>query len=195
MNQSEQNIHAVLEGLRTAQPSADFELRLQTALRDAHRQSSATRTPSQWNFVAWAAAALAAGVAIAVTASLRHAHPYQTLQPTTAAAPADTFVPPPVLPHRLERHTAITRQAAQQPKTAVQEASFPAPPMPLTQQERLLLKLTRHDSPVVLIALSTTVREAAFAQDKQQVETFFAPPPPLRSQPIEPETNVSGGTQ
>ncbi len=194
MNQSEQNIHAVMEGLRTAQPSEDFELRLQTALRDAHRLSSATR--SQWNFVAWAACALAAGVAIAVTVSLRHTH--QPLRPTTVSAPAnaDTFVPPPASPHQQQRHAAVTpRHTVQPSKPAMQEASFPAPPMPLTQQERLLLKLARHDSPVVLIALSTTTREASFEQDKRQVETFFAPPPPLRSQPIDPEPNVSGGTQ
>jgi hypothetical protein len=191
MNQSEQNIHAVLEGLRTAQPSEDFELRLQTALRDAHRQSSATRSRPQWNFVAWACA-LAAGVAIAVTVSLRHTHQPQTLQPTTAAAPANTFVPPPASPHR---HAAVTRHAVQPSKPLVQEASFPAPPMPLTQQERLLLKLARHDSPVVLIALSTTAREAAFEQEKQQVETFFAPPPPLRSQPIDSQPDLPGGTQ
>ena len=193
MNQSEQNIHAVLEGLRTAQPSADFELRLQNKLRDAHKQSSAMRP--QWNFVAWAACAVAAGAAVAVTASLRHTHQPQTLQPTTASASTAPPIPVPASPHQLQRHTTVTKHTVQPLKPAMQEASFPAPPMPLTQQERLLIKLTRHDSPVVLLALSTTVREAAFEQDKQQVETFFVPPPPLRSQPIDPEPNVSGGTQ
>ena len=61
-------------------------------------------------------------------------------------------------------------------------ASFPAPPLPLTEQERLLLALVRQEAPQRLIPLTESSRSAAAQREKSAVTEFFAPLPPLPGQ-------------
>ena len=61
-------------------------------------------------------------------------------------------------------------------------ASVPPPPLPLTEQERLLLRLGRQEPAEQLAMLALPARNAAFQREKDAVTEFFAPAPPLRSQ-------------
>jgi hypothetical protein len=54
-------------------------------------------------------------------------------------------------------------------------ASFPAPPMPLTEQERLLLRIAHKGDPVELAMLDPVVRAARDAEEKADVTKFFEP--------------------
>jgi hypothetical protein len=56
------------------------------------------------------------------------------------------------------------------------DASFPAPPMPLTEQERLLLRIVHKGDPVEMAMLDPAVRAARDAEEKAAVTNFFEPP-------------------
>jgi hypothetical protein len=53
--------------------------------------------------------------------------------------------------------------------------SFPAPPMPLTEQERLLLRIAHKADPVELAMLDPMQRAARDAEEKADVKKFFEP--------------------
>ena len=55
-------------------------------------------------------------------------------------------------------------------------ASFPAPPMPLTEQERLLLRMVHRGEPVELAMLDPQMREMQDAKEKAEFQQFFAKP-------------------
>jgi hypothetical protein len=55
------------------------------------------------------------------------------------------------------------------------DASFPAPPMPLTEQEKLLLRIAHKGDPVELAMLDPAVRAARDAEEKADVTKFFEP--------------------
>lgn len=57
----------------------------------------------------------------------------------------------------------------------VSAVSFPAPPMPLTEQERLLLNLAHRGDPELLAMLNPVARATRDAEEKAQVENFFEP--------------------
>jgi len=52
-------------------------------------------------------------------------------------------------------------------------ASYPAPPMPLTEQERLLLRLVHKDDPVELAMLDPKLRDLQDSEDKAEFQRFF----------------------
>jgi hypothetical protein len=52
-------------------------------------------------------------------------------------------------------------------------ASYPAPPMPLTEQERLLLRLVHKDDPVELAMLDPKLRALQDQEDKAEFQRFF----------------------
>jgi hypothetical protein len=61
-------------------------------------------------------------------------------------------------------------------ESEMRAASFPAPPMPLTEQERLLLRLAHRNDPVELAMLDPKLRELQDAQEKAEFQRFFARP-------------------
>lgn len=58
-----------------------------------------------------------------------------------------------------------------------QEKSFPAPPMPLTEQERLLLRIAHRNDPVQIAMLDPVERSRALSRERAATERFFTPPP------------------
>jgi len=67
-------------------------------------------------------------------------------------------------------------------------ASFPAPPMPLTEQERLLLRLAHRNDSVELAMLDPKLRELRDAQEKAEFQRFFG-----RSTPVQPNEQTGPG--
>jgi hypothetical protein len=55
----------------------------------------------------------------------------------------------------------------------MQAPSFPAPPMPLTEQERLLLRIARKVDPVEMAMLDPKVRALQDAEEKAEFQRFF----------------------
>jgi hypothetical protein len=55
----------------------------------------------------------------------------------------------------------------------MQSPSFPAPPMPLTEQEKLLLRIARKVDPVEMAMLDPRVRAMQDAEEKAEFQRFF----------------------
>jgi hypothetical protein len=75
--------------------------------------------------------------------------------------------------------TRVDDADASEDSIAVREmhaASFPAPPMPLTEQEKLLLRIVHRGDPVEMAMLDPAVRAARDAEEKADVARFFERP-------------------
>jgi hypothetical protein len=75
--------------------------------------------------------------------------------------------------------TRVDAADASEDSIAVREmhaASFPAPPMPLTEQEKLLLRIVHRGDPVEMAMLDPAVRAARDAEEKADVARFFERP-------------------
>ena len=73
-------------------------------------------------------------------------------------------------------------------------ASFPAPPMPLTDQEKLLLRLAHKNDPVELATLDPKLRELQDAEDQAEFQRFFSGPvvkQPAPEEQAQPEPTVT----
>jgi hypothetical protein len=69
-------------------------------------------------------------------------------------------------------------------------SSFPAPPMPLTEQERLLLKIAHRGDPVEMAMLDPKIRAAREREEEAEVQRFFVRP----KVPAAPEQGGGGQT-
>jgi hypothetical protein len=58
----------------------------------------------------------------------------------------------------------------------MQAASFPAPPMPLTEQERLLLRIAHKNDPVEVAMLDPKQRNLEEMKERAEYQSFFARP-------------------
>jgi hypothetical protein len=147
----------VLAGLRDAQPSPGFERRLLAGI-DAHQ----VRRANWW----WPVFALACAVFAAVFVhNFRHVPAtvkVPVLAPITTVAtkaPERESVPPPA-PRILSRTLVRTSPHHQ-----------PAPPLPLTEQEKLLLHLAHRPDDATI--LNPVTREAQSARATTEFQHFF----------------------
>jgi hypothetical protein len=70
----------------------------------------------------------------------------------------------------VRRHRTHTVPAVRE----TQEASFPPPPLPLTEQERLLLRLAHRGDAQNMALLNPDVRAEQTAKATEQFQQFFA---------------------
>ena len=184
MKDADRTIERLLAALRDAEPSTGIEHRLLQAMeaREAEAFAPLWRRPT--------ALATSLVTALAITAVLIIAmalHQHRT-------APADTRSHAPAVqrttqPEAVAQQAPITpRRPAQRrhPVSAVPEtqaASFPAPPLPLTEQEKLLLRLAHRRNPEDTAILNPAVQAAQSAKATEQFQQFFAiDPTEMRSQ-------------
>ena len=187
-------IDRILTGLREAQPTAGLEQRILEAIS---RQAPVTR-PAWWPTwltprrpLAWATASALILVVALATHSIRRATP-KAAEPTalpriTASIPSNhdrspTFHrvhnPPEFAPQPKARAVQFARPPRASSATEIGDPSFPPPPMPLTEQEKLLLRLTHKADPDALAILNPEARQQEEASLRQDFERFFPPPPP-----------------
>lgn len=72
-------------------------------------------------------------------------------------------------------------------------ASFPPPPLPLTQQERLLAQLMHHERSPQLAALTRSSMEEAATREKNAVEEYFATVPSVQDEQEPPAPDQPSG--
>lgn len=169
-------IDQTLAALGNPTPPADMEARL---LRSLESHAFSTPANSARRFLRPGLLLAAASILLAATVRHINAPRPPSPVPTFTAArstpplkPQTTQEPKPPRP-TLIVHSIKARQTA--PASGPAE-SFPAPPMPLTQQERLLLRMAQERDPHELLALNTDVRAAQDEEDKASVSEFFNPP-------------------
>jgi len=86
---------------------------------------------------------------------------------------------PPVMAARTQVRAEVARPVSQGDEDSVamsemRAASFPAPPMPLTEEERLLLRMVHKGGPVELAMLDPKMEEMREAEEKAEFQRFFA---------------------
>ncbi len=201
MSKQDRQIDDVLKALRQAEPRPGLEDQVLANLRAAQAAASTpyifrgqfatlfSEAPMPW---------LAAAMLLVLLAGalILHQSAPSDKRPSEEAGSASVFSPgprlkietwgtpgiqsaqPQRLPHVSQRH-GFHFVASATPGSFCAETSdsFPPPPLPLTEQERLMLRIVRHEPAQQLAQLSKPVRDAAFQHDKDSVAEFFAPPP------------------
>ena len=79
--------------------------------------------------------------------------------------------------HRVEVPQSAAEASARSGMGAAAEASFPAPPMPLTEQERLLLRIAHRNDPVNVAMLDAEERDRVLQRERAETARFFTPVP------------------
>jgi hypothetical protein len=185
MKDADRTIERLLAALRDAEPSTGIARRILQTMEAREAEASAPF----WTRLRPVATSLATALAItAVLIIALHHH---------RSAPADTRSHAPAV-HRTTQPEAVVQQAPIAPRrpaergsrrrlvSAVPEtqaASFPAPPLPLTEQEKLLLRLAHRRNPEDTAILNPAVQSAQAVKATEQFQQFFAiNPTEMRSQ-------------
>jgi hypothetical protein len=185
MKDADRTIERLLAALRDAEPSAAMGLRILQAMEAREAEASAPF----WTRLKPVATSLATAVAftgVLIVEVAVHQH---------RSAPADTAahaVPPTTHQEAVAQQAPIAtrrpgaRGSRRRPSSAVPEtqaASFPAPPLPLTEQERLLLRLAYRRDPQDTALLNPAAQAAQSAKATEQFQQFFGiNPTEMRSQ-------------
>jgi hypothetical protein len=178
MRDADETIKVLMSGFRDAVPPSGMQSRilqaveLHPAVRPGLLESWGLRPSVALVFVC--AAVLMASLAVAirvfqpwhrstnVASHVTHADVRQGTRPETTAVKATTGL-----------RRKAPRASATRPREETQLASYPAPPLPLTEQERLLLRLAhQHDVQSVAI-LDRDLQTAASAEAAKQFQQFF----------------------
>lgn len=185
MKDAEPTIKQLLAGLRDAEPRPGIEHRILEAM---HARETVASIPF-WNrlrphtlpaFAICLATALAiTGAFVAVALHQRWRVPADRSHPLTLARrqenPAKEITQKAPGPARRLASQAWSKHP--RAVTSVQDlraASFPAPPMPLTEQEKLLLRLANRRDPQDTAILNPAAQAAQSARANEQFQQFFS---------------------
>ncbi len=202
MNQTHNSVDRILGALRDVQSPAGMEQRILNTLEAARFETRDTarrgfsfavfRTPS----LRWATAVVLALVGAAAWHGLTHRHSstaaivrQRDVSPAAAGETAIAQRAATTMQPNRAHHIALLRDAAPiktlpqpqfgEPAVAAEEnalVSHPAPPIPPTAQERLLLEYARHGRTEDLAQVSNERRSAQEARDAAEFQEFFKPP-------------------
>jgi hypothetical protein len=195
MRDAERTIERLLAGLRDAEPPGGMEHRILEALdgmgaREVAASTSLWRRPLRPALAVLLACAVI--VMVAFTVQQRKHIPGQQLVPLkpknglNGAPNIFSSLQVGQKPERasVDQKVRSTRQTTSripvkpsQDAPAVgetQRASFPAPPLPLTEQERLLLRLAHRGDSGTAAILNPDARAAQTAKAAEQFQQFFA---------------------
>ena len=182
MRDADATIERLLAGLRDAEPSPGMQRRLLAAIGTQPAVASAPpwhRRTLPW---LWAMAMLLACVLAFTFKVHRHRdtatyiRSHVTTTPTgQPAAPEAVAQEAPARPHRKTSPRSL--RPSDPDESTVQEAQtagFPAPPLPLTGQEKLLLRLAHRNDPQNIALLNRDAQAAQSAKATEQFQQFFA---------------------
>ncbi len=194
MKHPDEAIDRVMKGLREAKMPEGMELRVLARLQEQQAEPSRIRGVRPWLWSLGVASVVAASlIAVWVHHSGSHSGSggnavkiQQASARPEMMSPKGTDKPVAVLPApqaaaRTGRKAAVSQAAAaasSEDALAMSEMlapSQPAPPEPLTEQERLLLLAIHSHDPVELAMLEREKSAAEFEREKAEVKSFFEP--------------------
>jgi hypothetical protein len=185
MKDADRTIERLLAGLRDAEPSAGIERRILEAMEA--REAAAAAPPWRRLSLPWLlrpaigitlACALASLIVAIAVHQPRH-RPADVRSHATRADVRQTVGPEavahraPIVPRRMASRVSVRRPRDVPAAEETQAASFPAPPLPLTEQERLLLRLAHRRDPEDTAILNPAVQAAQSAKATEQFQQFF----------------------
>jgi hypothetical protein len=185
MRDADETIERLLVGLRDAEPSAGMQRRVLMAMEA--REPVASDSPwrrliSPWLLrpaIAMSLACAVASLIVAITVHQPRHAPADVRSHATRADVRQTAGPEavaqqaPIVPRRVASPGSLRRPGEVSAVPETQAASFPAPPLPLTEQERLLLRLAHRRDPEDTAILNPAVQAAQSAKATEQFQQFF----------------------
>ena len=175
MRDAERTIERLLAGLRAAEPPVGIERRILEAL-DGMGAREVAGSASLWR-PAMALLLACAVILIVAIAVHPHRHAPANLSRSTiadvrpATGPKLVTQKAPPGPRRTRVLASLPHDAPAVAET--RKSSFPAPPLPLTEQERLLLRLAHRGDSENIAILNPDVRAAQTAKATVQFQQFF----------------------
>ncbi len=174
MKDADRTIEKLLAGLRDAEPPPGMHHRILDAM--AARRAATYRSPRLLHVAA--AMSLACVLIITIRVS-HHRH-----IPTDMRSDAKNMDTPPTKPPQMAANVTPrgSKRSASRVSSMVsatvslrptQTASFPAPPLPLTEQEKLLLRLAHRNNAQEMNLLNPDVQAQQSAAATQQFQQFF----------------------
>jgi hypothetical protein len=175
MRDADETIKILMAGFRDEEPPTGMQSRIFDAL-----ELRATASPGSlvsWRLRPSVAMAFVCVAVLTVALAIRIYRPLQgsrnvTIQVTHGDARQGARPEPTAVKTSAQLRRKTPRGSATRPRES-EQASYPATPLPLTDQERLLLRLAhRHDVQSVAI-LNPDLQAAASAQAAKQFQQFF----------------------
>ena len=184
MKNAEPTIERLLAGLRDAEPQAGLELRILDAMQARRTIASVPfwkRLQPQTfpAFAMWLASAMIlTGAFVAIALHQRSRVPADSSHPSTLAVrqenPVGAITQKAPVPGRRPASRVWSKHSRTVPPVPdLRAASFPAPPLPLTEQEKLLLRLAHGRDPEDTAILNPAAQAAQSARANEQFQQFF----------------------
>ncbi len=177
---NEEIVDRVLQGLRDAASPDGMESRIVSAVR--HRAAATpiiARSPRKTTLLV--GSAVLATVACVLFFNARWKTPqssatrFQAIPMQTGNVPVTPFTAATRKPPKLAFRRARLATTSSQREEESTRVSYPAPPMPLTEQEKLLLRLVHEGDPVQIAMLNPVQRDARYAAEHADFTQFFEP--------------------
>jgi hypothetical protein len=187
----DESLDRLLSRLTSVEPGEGFHERTLCAVRARAAMTRLDPRRAWWTLTA----ALAAAAVIALAISVRFTHFSPATKPpghsqVVSVDKSDSRpqrIPSSTSTRRARTFPRFTPQSDLTEPDPTQLASFPAPPAPLTEQERLLVSVANSSNPVQLAILVPEKRAAEQAAEEDAYLAFFPPPPPLPDSEIAPQ--------
>lgn len=195
MKNSGEAIERVLTGLQETATPVGMERRILEAIQERTSAKSVPgglwlrselRPARPWAWAIALAGTMAVCVAILVMHRMEHVPTQAKLQPAPASpslpvAPEDVaksaeLSPVPAAQLREKSHirrTSFVRDTDSVALSEMRAPSRPEPPLPLTDQEKLLLRIVHRGNPQQMAELDPAKRAQQIADEKAEVERFF----------------------
>jgi hypothetical protein len=175
MKDPDRTIENLLAGLRDAEPSPGMHHRILDAMLAG--RATAYRSRPRWQ----PAIAIALACALAITIWLQHhrhipanLRTYTTNVDVPRTKPAQTAADKtPREPRRSASRVLLRPTHASEVSYGEATPGFPAPALPLTEQERLLLRLAHRNDVQDMTLLNRDVQAQQSAKATQQFQQFF----------------------
>ena len=182
MRDADETIERLLAGLRDAEPSAGIERRILEAMEA--RGAVASDSPWRRLISPWllhpAIALSSACVVIVAIAVHQHRDTRVDVRSHSTRADARQATGPeavaqqaPIVPRRMASRVSVRRPRDVPAVPGAQAASFPAPPLLLTEQEKLLLRLAHRRDAEDTAILNRDLQAEQSAKATEQFQQFF----------------------
>jgi hypothetical protein len=184
MKDAEPTIERLLAGLRDAEPKPGVERRILDAMQ-ARKSVASVPFWKRLRPQTFPAFAIRLASALAITAAVVAVALHQrwrvpadsTHSPTLAVRqenPVEAITQKAPVPGRRPASRVRSKHArTMTPKPDLRAASFPAPPLPLTEQEKLLLRVAHRRNPEDTVILNSAAQAAQSAEANDQFQQFF----------------------
>ena len=177
MKDADGTIERLLAGLRDVEPPGGIERRILEAL-DGMETREVASSASLWRP---AMALLLACSAILMVTITVHQHRHAPADPGRSTSDVRQATRPELIlqkaahtgPRRTSSRVSVRRPHDVHAAGETQASSFPAPPLPLTEQERLLLRLAHRGDSENMAMLNPALRAAQTARATEQFQQFF----------------------